>query len=681
MLTGILQRMKKGFSLSEILITMAIIGIIAAVTLPMTTQRRQIQDVDSNLSTCVKTELAANMNSAACVNSIAKAQSGVTNVLNGMKYLINTGSVAENRASRKVAAAACNSGGEKACALLVQICQKDDALCDVVYGRPDTDIYDVKYYLDLPVSANNNSARFIIAEYMQNLYNANNVNIKTIADNRSCQNGYNFAAYVVGHDSLLDCDNILTFANQYGGPNRDGADEYFDTSIDMAGSIAISPDGNYAYLAGSQNSSSAGTNYWTYLMKVRTVDGVVVWKNSYDGMTSVRDIALSPDGKSIYISGGSAGLTVMKISSHGQFEWLKRYTATAAGQADMAKAIAVSPDGSRLYVVGYIYPDGNTNYDMAVMKLNSSTGAVVWRRYLDYANANDLGKGIVVSPDESFVYVAGTINNGADAAVIKLIDTDDISGGVISWARSYSGASTEDVHDLAIDSGNNIYLLGGTNSFNAYTAFLTKIDDGGALIWTYSYGRGAVIGGVDPSWDMGYSLAVATNNTVYITGFTDAGGAGALGSNDDIFVLGLNNDGTIAWERSFGGLGNEYGSGVALSPDEINLFVAGIESSDADGGVYDIALLKLKTAMSTSTTITNWDARAVAIPNENVGFANLVGTNTGQFILTASPYNQATNQASIASFSLEGTTLNAEIITNGAGGWTVGLTDNGNPGI
>lgn len=86
--------------------------------------------------------------------------------------------------------------------------------------------------------------------------------------------------------------------------------------------------------------------------------------------------------------------------------WEKRYTGPGDNQ-DVARAVGVSPDGSKVFVTGY--SEGSTSsHDYATVTYNASTGAQMWvKRYNGPGNVADLAWALGVSPDGSKVFVTG----------------------------------------------------------------------------------------------------------------------------------------------------------------------------------------------------------------------------------------------------------------------------------
>src|SRR5204863_9772161 len=86
--------------------------------------------------------------------------------------------------------------------------------------------------------------------------------------------------------------------------------------------------------------------------------------------------------------------------------WASRYNGPANGN-DVANAMSVSPDGARVFVTGSSAgPTGSSDY--ATVAYDVATGAPLWRaRYNGPGNNADIAKAIAVSPGGSAVFVTG----------------------------------------------------------------------------------------------------------------------------------------------------------------------------------------------------------------------------------------------------------------------------------
>ena len=117
-------------------------------------------------------------------------------------------------------------------------------------------------------------------------------------------------------------------------------------------------------------------------------------------------------------------------------------------------------------------------------------------------------------------------------------------------------------------------LMGGSDypASNAHDAFVMSLDTSGQYIWTSTFG--------------GYSeetlnaMALSADGQIVVTGNFSARitiGSQVLqthGSSDDVFVVDINVDGTISWAKSYGGVGVDIGTSVAVNASG-DVFIAG----------------------------------------------------------------------------------------------------------
>src|SRR6266851_3785459 len=93
-------------------------------------------------------------------------------------------------------------------------------------------------------------------------------------------------------------------------------------------------------------------------------------------------------------------------STRGMQRWVQRYNGSGKG-SDAGRAVAVSPGGRRVFVMGES-PGSQSSYDYATVAYNAATGARLWvSRYNGPANGDDIARTVAVSPGGGTVYVTG----------------------------------------------------------------------------------------------------------------------------------------------------------------------------------------------------------------------------------------------------------------------------------
>jgi len=212
--------------------------------------------------------------------------------------------------------------------------------------------------------------------------------------------------------------------------------------------LVVSPDGKRVYVTGGDGETNSVTgDYGTVAYNAAT--GAQLWASEFNGPTDDRDVAtalaLSPDGTRLYVTGTTSHNDVANYygtlaynAATGARLWIARYR--GPGGDDEASSLAVSPDGKRVFVTGAsaAAPFPATNYDYATIAYSAS-GTRLWvRRYTGTGNGNDRASS-VTAPGNGTVYVTGSAYDGTarrhDYATIAY----DVVTGARLWVRLYNG--------------------------------------------------------------------------------------------------------------------------------------------------------------------------------------------------------------------------------------------------
>jgi 6-phosphogluconolactonase (cycloisomerase 2 family) len=187
---------------------------------------------------------------------------------------------------------------------------------------------------------------------------------------------------------------------------RDGMDGV--RGLLEARALAVSPDGAHVYAASALGSAVAvfGRSPSGALVFVEAkedgVDGV-------DGLAVAQDLALSPDGAHLYATGSEDDAVVLfrRDPATGTLTFVETYE-DGQGIIDGingAEGVVVSPDGRQVYVTS------DVDDALAVFDRDPATGALTYvERHADDRNGIDgldNAQGLAVSPDHTSIYVAG----------------------------------------------------------------------------------------------------------------------------------------------------------------------------------------------------------------------------------------------------------------------------------
>jgi DNA-binding beta-propeller fold protein YncE len=166
-------------------------------------------------------------------------------------------------------------------------------------------------------------------------------------------------------------------------------------------SVRSGGDEDYATVA---YDAASGTQLWT-----------ARYNGPGNGAEWPHALGVSPDGSRLFVTGESMGstsdddyATLAYDAASGAQLWTERYNGPVNGR-DFARALGVSPDGSTLFVTGGSWGTGGyPNFDYATVAYDPATGAELWtRRYDGASNGWDEAHALAVSPDGSRVFVTG----------------------------------------------------------------------------------------------------------------------------------------------------------------------------------------------------------------------------------------------------------------------------------
>jgi hypothetical protein len=272
----------------------------------------------------------------------------------------------------------------------------------------------------------------------------------------------------------------------------------------------------------------------------------------------------------------SSDCLVLKLDSGWNMEWQKIYGASGV---DSCLSIRQTEPDLGYIVAGATSSSGAGGSDVWLLKLDGS-GNVEWQK--TYGGSGSDQAVAVSQTDSGYIVAAQTSSFGMGSTDFWLLNLD--TGGNILWQRSYGGASMDFLYDLQTVTGGGYIVAGQTMSFGAggNDALLLKVDADGNIVWQKTYG------GTLTDW--AGSIQKTVGGGYIVLGETSSFGAG----DRDIWILKIDEDGEIAWQKTYGGPARDEGDGVSKirQTSDLGYIVTGITSSFGAGG-QDAWLLKL----------------------------------------------------------------------------------------
>ena len=353
------------------------------------------------------------------------------------------------------------------------------------------------------------------------------------------------------------------------------------------------------YVIGYTNSTGAGLN--DVLITKYNSSGTIQWQRTLGGASNDYGISIAIDSAdNVYVAGytnstgaGGDDALIAKYNSTGTLQWQRRLGGTGN---DYGYGIAID-SADNIYVIGYTFSTGAGGSDFLITKYNSS-GTIQWQRVLGGASS-DYGRRIAIDSADN-VYVAGsTFSTGAGGQDVLIAKYN--SSGTIQWQRTLGGAGTDASEEIAIDSSDNIYIVGRTNSTGAgsYDLLIAKYNTSGTIQWQRTLG-GA-------SDDYGNSIVIDSADNIYVIGYTNSTGAGL----NDFLIAKYNTSGTIQWQRVLGGVDHDVANSIAIDSSN-NIYTVGYTSSTGAGG-YDLLIAKLPNDGTLTGTYGVWTYQSSAL--------------------------------------------------------------------
>ena len=309
----------------------------------------------------------------------------------------------------------------------------------------------------------------------------------------------------------------------------------------------------------------------------------LVWSKHYGGYFNEGGYGSQPTSDGGYIAIGSTysygsgdhDLYLIKLDSLGDTLWARTVGGTAA---EFGRDVQVTPDN------GYICVGSTTSFgagkeDLYLVKVNEY-GDLLWSKTFGGA-ASDEAWSIRATSDSAYIICGTTNSSGAGYADLWLLKVDQ--DGTLIWSRTFGGPGGES--GMAVrETWDGYVAVGSTGSFGeGYSSmYAVKVTLSGDSVWAKSFGG--------PKSDLGYSLEIAADNGCIFVGATSSYG---LGYND-AYVVKTSANGTVEWERTFGGIRDDRAYAVTYTPDGNYALTGTTESFGAGGSdIYTIKITPL----------------------------------------------------------------------------------------
>lgn len=340
-------------------------------------------------------------------------------------------------------------------------------------------------------------------------------------------------------------------------------------------------------------------------------DAVHAVVNTSDGGYAVAGYSQSIDHDITDKSSENFDFWVLKFSSEDLLEWSKTFGGT---EDDRAHDIIETSDGG-FAILGYANSadgDASTNagaQDFWLIKLDIF-GNLTWQKSFGYAG-NDSGNTLIETNDNGYlitgvldVSASGGEGNsrttqrhaGGDIWALKLDAT-----GNIEWTKYYGGSFTDTAYGIAKTTDNGYVIVGSSdsddvdiaNNKGTYDFWTLKIASTGDLLWEKSFGGTEI--------DEARAIFPSDDGNFIIVGDTRSSDTNVSSNNGaaDLWIIKMSPEGTLIWEKSFGGSSFDVARSVSKTQDNGLLIGGSSRSLDGDvttnQGQNDAWILKIDT--------------------------------------------------------------------------------------
>lgn len=323
-------------------------------------------------------------------------------------------------------------------------------------------------------------------------------------------------------------------------------------------------------------------------------DAVHAVVNTNDGGYAVAGYSQSIDHDITDKSSENFDFWLLKFSSEDMLEWSKTFGGT---KDDRANDIMATSDGG-FAILGYANSadgDASTNagaQDFWLIKLDAS-GNLIWQKSFGYAG-NDYGNTLIETNDNGYL-ITGVLDVSAsggegNSRIVQRHAGGDIwalkldAMGNTEWTRYYGGSFTDTAYGIAKTVDNGYVIVGSSdsddvdiaNNKGTYDFWVLKIASTGEVLWEKSFGGTEI--------DEARAIIPSNDGSFIIVGDTRSSDTDVSSNNGaaDLWMLKISSEGTLIWEKSFGGTSFDVARSITKTQDNGFLIAGSSRSSDGD---------------------------------------------------------------------------------------------------
>lgn len=288
-------------------------------------------------------------------------------------------------------------------------------------------------------------------------------------------------------------------------------------------------------------------------------------------------------------------ISIKGFSQVPSVQWKKTF---GGASLDQARCILQTIDGGYIFVgitdslegdvIGH---HGSSSGDLWVIKIDNS-GNLQWQKCLGGSSLDD-AKSIVKTTDGGYIIAGNTNSTDGDVVlgthgyldywIVKINSIGDIQ-----WQKTYGGTQDDYVSNIQQTSDGGYIVIGTTQSTNGDVignhisnssfsdCWIIKLSSSGILQWQKCLGSTYLDYGenIKQTSDGGYIVAGYVNYANGDVTFCNGGG--------DVWIVKLNNNGSIVWQKTYGGTSSDIAHNIIQTSDGGYIFSGATDSNNID---------------------------------------------------------------------------------------------------
>ncbi|HAZ48482.1 MAG TPA: hemolysin [Cyanobacteria bacterium UBA11371] len=285
---------------------------------------------------------------------------------------------------------------------------------------------------------------------------------------------------------------------------------------------------------------------------------------------------------------------VAKYDSNGNQLWIRQF-----GENIIFQAFSIDvDDNGNAYLSGI---DVRSSIEIAtddfwVTKFDTNGNQLWFTKTGSVDDAFDESYRVTVGKDGSVYATGWTLGDlaGTNAGIYDAwLGKFDNNSGQLQWLKQFGTPDYDWAWGVDTDSQGNVYAAGwtlgnlGGNSAGTYDSWLTKYDSQGNRQWIKQFGSAGD--------DQAFHLNIDSQDNIFLTGYTNSNLGGNNAGSYDPWVARFDTNGNQLWLQQFGTSQFEQAYGIT-SDNFGNLFVTGVTQGSLgtnNAGSFDTWLAKL----------------------------------------------------------------------------------------